>query len=339
MNTKIESSTQVSAVIALYNGSNHIIEAIESVLFQTTKVGELIIVDDGSTDDGVSVIQNYILNNDIQDFQIQIIRQENSGQGSARNAGASNAIHPFIGFLDQDDTWSATHVEKLLKEICSDPSIGWVYTDFNEFDEQNRYIRRQFLAKQNYSPPMNSLFGFIDQDLMMLPSSALIRRQAFLAIGGFDTQFRGYEDDDLFIRLLVSGWDFKYLPEALVNYRIHPDNSSRNLSFPNSRIKFYRKYRNFFEKESEYFSKYLHQHLAPRMISSAIQDAAISARDKNEEARALASDFLKEIFLDTGFTIRSRIVYFASRHPLSLRFALFIRGIFRKPLSKKSKTF
>lgn len=339
MNKTTEPSNQVSAVIALYNGAEHITAAIESVLLQTSKVGELIIVDDGSTDDGVSVIQNYILNNDIHDFQIQIIQQENSGQGSARNAGASKANHPFIGFLDQDDTWSTTHVEKLIQEICSDPSIGWAYTDFNEFDEQNRFIRRQFLAKQNYSPPVNSLFGFIDRDLMMLPSSALIRRDAFLAVGGFDTQFRGYEDDDLFIRLLVSGWDFKYLPEALVNYRIHPDNSSRNLSFPNSRIKFYKKYRNFFEKESEYFSKYLHQHLAPRMISAALQDAAIAARDKNEEARFLASSFLKEIFLDTGFTIRSRIVYFSSRHPLSLRFALYIRGIFRKPVSKQSKTF
>ena len=339
MNKTNESSNQVSAIIALYNGANHITSAIESVLLQTTKVGELIIVDDGSTDNGVSVVENYILNNDIQDFQIKIIRQENSGQGSARNAGASKANNPFIGFLDQDDTWSTTHVEKLLKEICSDPSIGWVYTDFNEFDEQNRFIRRQFLAKQNYCPPVNSLFGFIDQDLMMLPSSALIRRDAFLAIGGFDTQFRGYEDDDLFIRLLVSGWDFKYFPEALVNYRIHPDNSSRNLSFPKSRIKFYRKYRNFFEKESDYFSKYLHQHLAPRMISAAIQDAAISARDKNEEARALASSFLKEIFLDTGFSTRSRIVYYSSRHPLILRLALYIRGIFRKPVLKKSKTY
>ncbi len=227
----------------------------------------------------------------------------------------------------------------MVSRFTDKPRLGWVYTDFNEFDEQNRFIRRQFLAKQNYSPPVNSIFGLIDKDLMMLPSASLIRREAFLSVGGFDSQFRGYEDDDLFIRLFVKGWSYEYMTQALVNYRIHPNNSSRNLTFPKSRIKFYRKYRDLFDKESDYFPKYFHQHLAPRMISATIEDAAISARDHNEEARKLASAFLEEIFLDTGFTLRSRLVFFATKHPLSLRIALYIRGIFWKPFVKEEKSF
>lgn len=329
----------VSAVIALYNGQNHIVDAIKSILVQTHPVQEIIIVNDGSTDLSVETINKFIESSPQAAKLVKLIEQENSGQGSARNAGVSVATSNLIGYLDQDDTWEPTHIEEMLPRFQGKPKLGWVYTDFNEFDEQDRFIRRQFLAKQKYTPPVNSIFGLIDHDLMMLPSASLIRREAFIAVGGFDTQFRGYEDDDLFLRLFVNGWSFEYMESALVNYRIHPHNSSRNLTFPNSRIMFYRKYRDFFDRTSDYYPKYFHQHLAPRMISAAIEDAAISSRDHNEEARKLASSFLKEIFTDTGFNTRSRLVYFVSKHPVSLRVALFIRALFWKPFVKKEKTY
>lgn len=329
----------VSAVIALYNGETHIIDAIESILQQTQPVAEIVVVNDGSSDASIEVINKYIQSNQDAKTKLRLIDQPNSGQGAARNAGVKASSGDLIGFLDQDDSWEPTHVSEMIPFFIDNPRLGWVYTDFNEFDEQNRFIRRQFLAKQSYSPPANSLFGMIDKDLMMLPSASLIRREAYLSVGGFDTQFRGYEDDDLFLRLFVKGWSFEYMTSALVNYRIHPNNSSRNLTFPNSRIKFYRKYKDFFDKDSDYYPKYFYQHLAPRMISAAIEDAAVSARDKNEEARKLASGFLKEIFTDTGFNARSRLVLFATKHPITLRIALFVRGIFWKPFVKKEKSF
>jgi glycosyltransferase involved in cell wall biosynthesis len=339
MNPKSDLPPPVSAVIAVYNGRTHVIEAIESVLAQTVPVTEIVIVDDGSSDDSVTVIQNYISTNGISEKFVNLVVQENAGQGSARNAGAHLARSPFIGFLDQDDTWTPTHVEKLVEVMGQEPSLGWAYTDFNEFDEQNRFIRRRFLAKHDYSPPPSSLFGFIDQDLMMLPSSALIRRSAFLEVGGFDPQFRGYEDDDLFIRLLLAGWDFAYLGESLLNYRIHPNNSSRNLTFQESRINFYRKYRELFDVESEYRSKFLDQHLAPRMISAAIQDAAIASKAHDEALRKLSSAFLGEIFRDTGFNAKQKLVFFASKNPILIRLAVHVRGWFWKPFAKKEKTF
>lgn len=329
----------VSAVIALYNGQLHIVDAIESILGQTEPVQEILIINDGSTDASVKVIKEYLSSNSQAKKLVKLIEQSNSGQGSARNAGVIAASSDLIGFLDQDDSWEPTHVEEMVPKFDGNPRLGWVYTDFNEFDEQGRFIRRQFLAKQNYTPPVNSLFGLIDHDLMMLPSASLIRREAFVRVGGFDTQFRGYEDDDLFVRLFVNGWSFEYMASALVNYRIHPNNSSRNLTFPKSRIKFYRKYRDFFDKNSDYYPKYLHQHLAPRMISAAIEDAAISSRDHNEDARKLASEFLKEIFTDTGFNARSRLVLYVSKHPITLRIALYIRGLFWKPFAKREKTY
>jgi glycosyltransferase involved in cell wall biosynthesis len=330
---------RVTAVIALYNGRNHIVAAIQSILNQTVSVDEIVIVNDGSLDDSYQVVAEYLRTDARAQSLVRLLDQENRGQGAARNKGVSVAQSELIGYLDQDDMWEPTHVAEMRALFLNRPKLGWVYTDFNEFDENSRFIRRQFLAKQDYKPPVNSLFALISQDLMMLPSASLIRREAFLQVGGFDTQFRGYEDDDLFIRLFVAGWEFHYLPRGLVNYRIHPENSSRNLSFPTSRIKFYRKYLGFFAVDSDYYEKYLHQHLAPRMASAAIQDAAIASRDRNEPARKLASDFLGEIFTDSGFNLRSRLVFLMTKNPTTLRVALVLRGLARNPFRKIKKKY
>lgn len=329
----------VSAVIALYNGETHIIDAIESILQQTQPVAEIVVVNDGSSDASIEVINKYLQSNQDAKTKLRLIDQPNNGQGAARNAGVKASSGDLIGFLDQDDSWEPTHVSEMIPFFIDNPRLGWVYTDFNEFDEQNRFIRRQFLAKQSYTPPANSLFGMIDKDLMMLPSASLIRREAFLSVGGFDTQFRGYEDDDLFLRLFIEGWSFDFMTSALVNYRIHPNNSSRNLSFPNSRIKFYRKYRDFFDRDSDYYSKYFHQHLAPRMVKAAIQDAIIASRDRNEPSRQLASAFLGELFRDIGFNFRAKLVYLSSKNAVLLRAALFIRSLFRRPKRNSTKTY
>jgi hypothetical protein len=164
----------------------------------------------------------------------------------------------------------------------------------------------------------------------MLPSSSLIRKEAFEQAEGFDPQFRGYEDDDLFFRIFVAGWSFTYDPEALINYRIHPDNSSRGLSFPQSRIRFYRKYRDFFSKDHDYFEKFYRGQLVPRMVSAAIQDAAIADRDGFDEARVLAASFLEEIFTDTGFGARSRLVLFIAKRKNLFRLALRVRASLRR---------
>lgn len=317
----------VSAVIALYNGKDHIVDAIESILNQTQSVLEIIVVNDGSTDSSAEILKRYLEGNLTARKKVRLIEQVNNGQGSARNAGVNNASGTLIGFLDQDDTWEPTHVSDLVQYFEGNPRLGWVYTDFNEFDEQDRFIRRNFLAKQEYFPPTNSLFGLISQDLMMLPSSSLIRRIAFLEVGGFDTQFRGYEDDDLFIRLFIAGWAFAFNPNALINYRIHPHNSSRNYSFPLSRVKFYRKYMSFFDKDSDYYSKFVHQHLAPRMISAAILDAAIAARDNDSEAHQIATNFLAEIFQDTGLNFRKKIKLLILKSPRLLSSALKVRRL------------
>lgn len=323
----------VSAVIALYNGEAHITDAIDSIVNQDHEVFEILIVNDGSTDKSVEVINNYLARNPRAKKLVKVIEQKNSGQGSSRNTGVLSANGVIIGFLDQDDTWEPNHISQMLPLFLGNSRLGWVYSDFNEFDEHDRFIRRQFLSKHQYSSPSNSIFGLIEKDLMMLPSASLIRREAFNNVGGFDTQFRGYEDDDLFLRMFVNGWTYEYIPQGLVNYRIHPNNSSRNLSFPESRIKFYRKYKAFFDPNADYYLKFYNEKLVPRMVSAALTDATNAARNKDLEAHKLAYEFLCEIYTDVGRNSRNRFALFVAKRPRLLQTAVK----FRKLIPRSSK--
>jgi glycosyltransferase involved in cell wall biosynthesis len=338
MSPGTDPSRSVSAVIALYNGRNHIIEAIESVLAQTFPVTEIIIVDDGSSDDSVSIIQDYISAKGISESFVNLVLQENSGQGSARNVGANLARSRLIGFLDQDDSWTPTHIETLVEAMHQNPSLGWVYTDFNEIDVHGREIRRSCLATKNYVVPDKSLEALLEKDLMMLPSSSIIRRSAFIKVGGFDSQFRGYEDDDLFVRLFMAGWDFIYIADSLVNYRVHPNNSSSNLSFPLSRMKFYQKYSNLFSSDSGSGCENLQKTLVQRMVAAVIQDIAISARDRDKKWHELSVRFLEDILNDSDFNLKRRVALVASRSMVLVRSAVSVRSWIRKQYRRRPKS-
>lgn len=325
MNLDKQQKLKISAVIALYNGSTHIIEALESVSNQTLPVNEIIIIDDGSSDDSVSLINSYLSKNKSLKAKTQVISQKNQGQGVARNRGVFESSGHFIGFLDQDDTWEPQHCEILSQFFMRNPTIGWVFTDFNEFDENGRVIRRNFLAENKYSLPEKSIFGLISQDLMMLPSSSLIRREAYIGIGGFDAQFRGYEDDDLFFRLFVAGWDFQFCEESLVNYRIHPENSSRQITFPKSRMKFYRKYKIFFDKSETYYGAFYHNSLVPRILGAVKQDAYKAVDQGLNENFHFAKESISEIYLDAGGGLRTRITNFIFKRKFLLLLVIKFR--------------
>lgn len=339
MATNTPNEFDVSAIVPIFNGQQHVYEALESALNQTIPVKEIIVVNDGSTDLSMDMVRKFKADFTLSNSQLIIVEQENLGQGSARNMGATLATTNFIAFLDQDDTWQPNHVEKLMAPFEKNPTIGWVYSDFNELDSESRIIRRRFLAKSKYKIPKDSIFGFIHQDLMMLPSASILRKQAFLDIGGFDIQFRGYEDDDLFIRLLVSGWDFLFEPTSTLNYRIHSENSSRSLTFQVSRKKFFEKYKDFFELGSEYRDIYLHQHLGPRMIRANIQDAATAIRDDKSELLDFSRNFYLEVASFLGINFRNRLIYFLMGRKSIFSLTMSIRFRARNLFAKQSSVY
>lgn len=303
-------SPAVSAVLALFNGREFLREAVRSVALQTFQVSQLIIVDDGSSDGSVDFLSDVL--SDFPDLaaNTKIVVQDNAGQGHARNKGVQLATGEFVAFIDQDDTWEPRHIEILLLEIVDSKTTGWVYSDFNEINSLNQTVRRHFLKESKYRPPQKSVFSLVSFDLMMLPTASLIRKAAFTSVQGFDTQFRGFEDDDLFFRMFVEGWDFTFCPQSVSNYRIHENNSSRGLSFPESRMKFYRKHKNHFSSTHPYFNDFYNKKLVGRITSSILRDAWAAKLTSNSELLNYSHKCLLEIYSESGWNSKRRLQAF-----------------------------
>jgi glycosyltransferase involved in cell wall biosynthesis len=207
----------ITAVIPLYNGGRFIREAISSVFDQTLLPDEVIVVDDGSTDDGPAIVRELS-----GQYPIKLIHKPNGGQSSARNLGVEHAHGDLIAFLDQDDVWYPNHLAKLVKPFLRRRmvEVGWTYSDLDEINEEGELIARGIAVQTRAEHPKRSLTGCLRHDMFVLPSASLISRRAFLQVGGFDERLSGYEDDDLFLRLFLAGFDNIFLPDSLSKWRV-----------------------------------------------------------------------------------------------------------------------
>lgn len=214
----------ISAVIPLYNGGKFIEAALQSVFAQTVAPKEVIVVDDGSTDQGPAKVKAMA-----EHYPIVLLPRPNGGQSSARNYGVAQSSGDLIALLDQDDVWYATHLEALARPFAARTTgapPGWVYSDVDEIDADGQMICQAVLSTLPTEHPKRTLFACLREDMYVLPSASLISRKAFDAVGGFDERLSGYEDDDLFLRLFRAGYTNVFLATPLSQWRIYFDSSS-----------------------------------------------------------------------------------------------------------------
>jgi glycosyltransferase involved in cell wall biosynthesis len=199
----------------VYQGREHLADAIDSVLAQTFERLELVIVDDGSTDGSSSVARGYAA----RDPRVQYRRQENAGQGAARNAGIDAARGDAVAFLDQDDLWLP---EKLARQLPLLDETSVVYSD--------AYIRRdggldraERLSDRLDREPGSVTFPSLIVGNPIPVLTTVLSRSLLLAHGGFaaDRALQGVDDYDLWLRLAAAGVRFTYVPEPLAVYRVH----------------------------------------------------------------------------------------------------------------------
>lgn len=233
---------KISAIIPVYNGKKYLQEAIESVINQSMKPMELLIIDDGSTDGSVDDLHEIKTS-----FPIRIVKQKNAGQSQARNHGISLSKGDFIALLDQDDYWYPNHLERLAKEFEDNDVMGWSYSNVDEWDHKGRRLKKGLLDYIKADHPKIDVARMIGEDLHILPSATLIRKKAILDIGMFDERFSGYEDDDLFLRLFLAGWDNTYIKTPLTKWRIHSNSSGHSLRMHHSRRLFAEKMIDLFQ--------------------------------------------------------------------------------------------
>jgi glycosyltransferase involved in cell wall biosynthesis len=217
--------TTIAAIIPLYNGAPYIKQALESVFSQDRPADEIIVVDDGSSDDGPRIVESMLFVHK----RLKLLRKSNGGQGSARNLGVFNTSCDFIAFLDQDDFWYDNHLSVLEDFFISkdDGRLGYVYSNPDRIANNGNIIARCCINNLKHQQhPKRSLMDCLERDMMILPSSSLISRKVFLAVGGFDERFKGYEDDDLFIRIFRAGYTAEYINAGLYAWRDNPTSTS-----------------------------------------------------------------------------------------------------------------
>lgn len=283
------STPTVSVIIPVYNGAAHVGEALASVFQQTQLPDEVIVIDDGSTDDSLAVVDAWIT--DDLPIVVKVLSQSNQGQSSARNRAASVAAGDLLAFLDQDDTWYPTHLARLTKPFVAEPRLGWAYSDFDEIDGEGHTVSQGYIDTFRLQHPKRTLAELLAGDLMMLPSASVIRSRAFAEVGGFDPDLTGYEDDDLFIRLFRAGWSSAFVNRRLTRFRVHLGSSSSTASFRASRIAFQDKLQREIPDDHRMNRYYIRDLVMPRLYQTTLNDYATAVRcgDLDEAVRIVAT--------------------------------------------------
>lgn len=197
----------VSCIIPAYNAARFIDEAIQSVVGQTVPVSEIIVVDDGSTDNTLEIVARY-------GDSVRIVRQKNAGPAAARNNGVRISSGDFIAFLDSDDLWTAEKLSVQLSQFAVRPELEVCFADLFNFraNTPDGAFRDGYTAVADWPKVPFS------------PCTLLARRSAFKIIGEFDETLRRGEDTEWFVRMMMKKVPYEVLKDVLLLRRVHDQN-------------------------------------------------------------------------------------------------------------------
>ena len=244
---------KVSVIIPTYNRTNLLPRAIKSVLNQTFKDFELIIVDDCSTDNTEEVIRKF----QKKDKRIKHIRHEkNRGLSAVRNTGIRITKGEYIGFLDDDDEWLPEKLEKQIKLFSSSPDkkLGFVACDYLEINSNTGAVFRYNIPKYK-----NAFKTLLKSTSLCNSSNTIVKRNVLDDVGFFDENLEVGEDRDMWIRI-AQKYDFDFVPELLFRYYIHQNNITKttsNLRKTKDEERIIEKYKDIYTKFPKLYSNEL----------------------------------------------------------------------------------
>lgn len=200
-------SPLTSIIITCFNRQKYIAEAIESALAQTVTHREIIVVDDGSTDESAEIVRGY-------GDKIQYFHQHNQGASRAKNVGVDRARGEFISFLDSDDFWPLDKLDIQLKHLAESPDVDIVHGHAQQFVDADLTPEEK---AQLFCPP----------EPMPAPVSGtmLAKKSVFQRVGGFREDLLVGIDIEWHLRAKSMGMRIETLPNILLHRRIHPTNS------------------------------------------------------------------------------------------------------------------
>lgn len=195
----------ISVIIPVYNAEKYLSAAVESVLTQTIQPLEVILVDDGSTDNSIEVAKKYIP-------KVQLILQENKGISGARNTGIKNSKGELFAFLDNDDIWPEDHIEKLLNLLQSNKELHMAFGYVQQFVSEDVEDSKRRIPEGHEIMP-----GYV-------AGASLTKREVFDKVGLFDEELTLAEYIDWFSRAKDAGFKFDMIKDVVLKRRIHTDN-------------------------------------------------------------------------------------------------------------------
>ncbi len=212
----------VSIILPTYNGEQYIAETLKSVINQSYSNFEVLVINDGSTDNTLSLLENI-------DPRIKVISKKNGGIANARNKGLANVSGQYVAFLDHDDIWHPKKLALQVDYLLNNDDIAVVYSDFTRWEggEANAFYDKaiEYSINDKYS-------GWIYQELVMtnhvLFSTALFRKAVFDDVGVFNETLKIADDWDMAIRISRK-YQFLQIVPSLVLYRVHPLQTSRKV--------------------------------------------------------------------------------------------------------------
>jgi glycosyltransferase involved in cell wall biosynthesis len=222
---------KVSVVIPLYNRERYIERTIESVLSQTYSNVELIVVDDGCTDQSLDLVEQYASRLVCLEHPGRI----NRGQSAAINLGLRKCTGKYVAILDSDDLFAPTKIERQVAYLETRPNVGLVYSNGTAIDEHDRPLYPIF--NPGHHPPKGPE-EILKDCFIGCPSSTLVRKTLFETVGPFDESLRAAQDHDMLIRLLEHA-PVGYIQDFLWSYRIHGESISATKAMIRWRNGFY----------------------------------------------------------------------------------------------------
>lgn len=223
---------KVSIIVPAYNRAHLLPESLGSVLSQDHKDIEIVIVDDGSTDDTADVIRGI-------DGPIVYLRQNNSGASVARNHGILRSTGDYLMFLDSDDILLPSAISRLARALDENEEFGAAYCGFVE-TRDGEVVRRSPLDR-----PSGNVFTEMATEYLCIVHSVMVRRECLAQVGLFDAKMRMYEDMEFNVRL-AARYNFVFVPEHLAEYRLsHSQASKMTADIAAQRIYYMRRMRGY----------------------------------------------------------------------------------------------
>ena len=206
---------KVSVVLTCYNGARWISVAIESILAQTYKNFELVVIDDGSTDNSKEIVSSYLC-----DERVRYIYQENRGFSAAVNRGIKESRGDLIGFIGQDDLWLQNKLELQVEYLYNHKYVDLVHSSYYAIDTQGRIIGIRTVEIPNVSSKREFIEKLFLRNFIGF-ETVLVKRQCFDKGGFFDERMVGFSDHDMWLRISGNFNIEGYIDMPLVKKREH----------------------------------------------------------------------------------------------------------------------